>query len=1629
MTTQQAQVGTLQKQLLQKQTQTNQLQVSTSQLQSQTSTLQSSTSALQTATSTLQRVDGTLQSQTSQLQKSDGTLQSQTSTLQRSDGTLQSQTAALQRSDGTLQTATSQLQANTLTLQKSTSSNSGVSYGPYSNAGSCTVVNTGVNRTQCQYAATGFVNVGSCTAITPSSGPNYTVSTARLCQYTPYTAWASAGSCLLQPQSPGPTNYTVGVARDCQYVYTAFANVGSCTVVAASPGPNFTVANPVQCQYTAYTAYANAASCLAQAQSPGPNYTVGTARNCQYVYTAFANVGSCTAVAASAGPNYTVANPTQCQYTAWSAWVGAGSCTVQAQSPGPIYTVGTATNCQYAYTAFANVGACTVVAPSAGPSYTVAAPRQCQYTAWSGWANTGACTVAAQSAGPNYTVGTAMQCQYIWSAPVGVPSCNVLAASPGPAYSVSAPRQCQYTAWSALTNTASCTAAPQSTGPSYTVGTARMCQYTAWTAWTNAGSCNALAQSSGPTNYTVGTATQCQYTAWSSWSNVASCTAAAQSGGPSYSVATATQCQYLAWTAWSNAGSTCTAVNQSSGPNYATATRCQYAGWTAWTATQSCTAAAMSAGPAYSVLVARQCQDAVTTSWANSATCAKTTPDVSGNWTDCQYNFAPAAVVQSCSPAFVANNFTNATVYSGCTTSSTAWTNVGACTTATGYDVNGTHTDCQYSAFTSWSNVATCTSIDPSTGPAYTVGLARDCQVLTSGGTLDTLADVAAYYYATDLRSATASGADATGTCTGPIIAPSTTASDLCANNVPPTGRDTNARQHMTTSTLGLGAQGSMVYSQYQNNLSGGRVYVPDYWQQQTGDFYAVSNGSTPNAASGICPWMASGTCTWPTPCSDCQTNIDDLWHAAVNGRGTYFSASDPQSLADSLKSALSTIVNTPRPGTAAAAASSNPNITSSDNYVFSSSYKSVEWYGELIMQQLGSDGTLSAQEWSAMRLLDCTASPWRASYSYSAGAVFSQAGVCYLVKSDYSSSSSFDLSATGGEGVNATVMTGTPGTRTIYMAGSGSTGLKAFTWANLSAAQQAYFQTPAITYVDSTTGLTQFCTVGSACLGAAAQVSAQGSAMVDFLRGDRSNEGTYYRARKHVLGDIVSSEARYVKQPLQGYVDVNYGAFKAAMATRTATVYVGANDGMVHAFNALTGQENWAFIPSAVLPTMYKLADTDYATKHTFFVDGTPEVGDICPNAPSTTCASTEWKTILVGGLNDGGKAYYALDITDPVVPKLLWQFTDTNLGLSYSNARITKLQDGTWAVIVASGYNNADGKGYLYVINAGTGNLIRSISTGTGSTGTPSGLARLAARSPTSATNNTVEEVYGGDALGNVWRFDVNGNLGATGFDAQLMVQLKDPSGNAQSVTAKPTVASVNGFPLVIVGTGRYLGVSDLSDTNTYSMYAFIDRLTGTASPNSTPVLTTPRSSSTFVHQVLNDTTCPVDAPTSLCSSGQQVRTVTSNAVDWSVKDGWYLDFLLGGERSVTDPTLALGTLVFTTIRPQTSGAAAAVVCSTTDIAVGATSYLYYLDYLTGGAIDGTKSVVGNLLCTCVATRPSVVRTQTGNVEGIIRTSGGGAGCVSGTDMGCTTRQDLPYDPGGGVLRRLSWRDLNGQ
>ena len=810
------------------------------------------------------------------------------------------------------------------------------------------------------------------------------------------------------------------------------------------------------------------------------------------------------------------------------------------------------------------------------------------------------------------------------------------------------------------------------------------------------------------------------------------------------------------------------------------------------------------------------------------------------------------------------------------------------------------------------------------------------------GGTSDTLADVAMYYYQTDLRT-TALGNQTTGSTTNLVD----------KNDVQSGGDDDANWQHMTTFTLGLGARGKMIYS-------------PTYMTDTTGDYAAVKNGST--ASSTVCTWQPAGeTCTWPGPPGDSKPeNIDDLWHAAVNGRGQYFAATDPTSLSVGLSAALQNV--TAISADSAAATTSNPNVTAGDNFLFSSTFKSAEWSGNLEMFLINpaTGAVSSAANWKAAELLDAKAS------------------------------------------------------RTIYTFDSSATSkLKPFLFANLSATEKTYFST---THMQTATPpLSQFCASGATCLSAANQSNAGGAPLVNFLRGERTNEGgaddtsKYFRQRARVLGDIVNSEAVYVKEPVYNYTDAGYATFKSnpAIAGRTKMVYVGGNDGMLHAFDATTGDEVWAYIPSMLLSKLYRLADKFYASNHQYFVDGTPTVGDV-------KFADGTWHTILVGGLNAGGRGYYALDVTDPASPKALWEFSSTdnaNLGLSVGRPEITKLANGKWTVMFTSGYNNVspgNGQGYLFILDAEMGQAATgfpiAISTGVGSdtasvTGVcatapcPSGLGQIRAWVDNTRYDNTTTKVYGGDLYGNVWRFDVNNTFGAVGLEAQLLATLFGPSGMPQSITAKPELGNVDGRSVVFVGTGRYLGGLDLNNTETQSIYAIKDSGGSTSLGN-------PRSNigaTGFVQQTLTADTCGTSI---LCVSGSQIRTGSTNTVNFASHQGWFVDLPASLERSTSDPQLALGTLAVTTN-----------ILDPTACSVGGESYINFFDYRTGQAVPSAAGIVSLYLGKALGTRPNLFKTTDGKYRWVV-------------DMSDTSlRQGLAPPPTGSGTRRTSWRELIAQ
>lgn len=767
------------------------------------------------------------------------------------------------------------------------------------------------------------------------------------------------------------------------------------------------------------------------------------------------------------------------------------------------------------------------------------------------------------------------------------------------------------------------------------------------------------------------------------------------------------------------------------------------------------------------------------------------------------------------------------------------------------------------------------------------------------------LADVAKYYYETDLRT---SGLE---NCTGSL------GIDVCQESA-----TSFTTQQMTTYTLGLGVDGTL-------------SYVSDYENASSGDYYNLKNGLN--------------STNWPKPVADTETAVDDLWHAAVNGRGTYFSAKDPAQLGNSLNSVLASI--NAEVGAASAAATSTLNPVAGNNYAYVASYTTAKWKGNLEARTINvSTGVVSeTASWCVESIpQSACASPNAVVADYSGSGVIYNCVASGSTAEACAAPGVFDEATSECRVEMANSCTGTmqskvaadSDTRTIYKSDEDGV-LQSFVAANLNS---AYF---------SPSSLSQW-----SVLSTEQKEAATSESLVNYLRGqtgyeDRSSNtvtNRVYRAREATLGDALESQPFFISKPVFSYADPGYSSYKANQASRAGTVYLGANDGMLHAIAADTGIERWAYVPTVVIPNMWKLADKNYATGHVNLVNGSPAISDIC--TANCTCDDLcveaggnppVWKTILVGGLNAGGRSYYALDITDPVTPTLLWEISSSdtdyaNLGYSYGQPVITKKSDadGTWVVLVTSGYNNTspgNGHGSLFVINATTGEKISEIDTGVGSTETPSGLAKVAAWNDYGGINNTSGYVYGGDLLGNLWRFDINDE------SVLLFATLKDASGDPQPVTTTPALGLIKGYRVVFVGTGKYLEVIDLTDTSQQTVYAIKD--------NDSTTLENARTA--LVAQTLT---------AGLSADGKEIRKGSNNTVDFTTGRGWYID--LGtitvpattpsfvGERVNVDMQLVQGMLIFASLVPSNT------VCSP-----GGYGYLNFVNYETGGYIESSTIV----------------------------------------------------------------------
>jgi len=458
---------------------------------------------------------------------------------------------------------------------------------------------------------------------------------------------------------------------------------------------------------------------------------------------------------------------------------------------------------------------------------------------------------------------------------------------------------------------------------------------------------------------------------------------------------------------------------------------------------------------------------------------------------------------------------------------------------------------------------------------------------------------------------------------------------------------------------------------------------------------------------------------------------------------------------------------------------------------------------------------------------------------------------------------------------------------------------------------------------------------------------------LVNYVKGDHSNElssnsdltvdittTSQYRNRSNwKLGDIAHSNPAYV--PSTPNLPFTFNSYEtwADGISRDAVIYVGANDGMLHAFNASTGAEKWAFVPDESWSVLEELTKTYYEQLRLPFVDLSPVYFDVYVGGA--------WKTILIVGLREGGDAYYCLDVTDPDNPTFMWKYTDADLGNTWSKPAVARLDIGgseTWAVVFGSGYkphaaDQASQTAHIYVVDISDGSTLKEIEVSTTKNNVVSGVVCVDVDN-----DNYVDRAYFGDLTGKLWRLDMS-STNTSNWSVSMLFQ----AGSEQEITesgygygsqeytytywTQPvsmtpivtltddnmTAADNCNKPMVIFGTGKFDSFYDNYSTDTQYIYGIIDR-----DGSSTVAL------ADLYEQTVTTTTL----------SGEDVRTITNT--DIGSNKGWVVELASSGERMVSDGEIYAGILYLTSMIPD----------STQFCEASGEGWLYVLNYKTGGS-----------------------------------------------------------------------------
>lgn len=720
------------------------------------------------------------------------------------------------------------------------------------------------------------------------------------------------------------------------------------------------------------------------------------------------------------------------------------------------------------------------------------------------------------------------------------------------------------------------------------------------------------------------------------------------------------------------------------------------------------------------------------------------------------------------------------------------------------------------------------------------------------------------------------------------------------------------------------------------------------------------------------------------------EPNLATEWDADNDGiPDAYFDVKNPANLAVAMRSIFDAASE---PDASAASVATNSTSLQSKSRVYQARFSSADWSGQLLQYPISTSGLLGFSEWDAGSVIN---------------------------------------------GQNA-------GSRVIITKKTGGGGV-AFRYASLDSTQQTELN-------KDKDGTADGC----------------GHDRVEYLRGDQSHEGatgtftcttsgtstiSKFRERSSKLGDIVNSNPWYVSAPSADYADAihpGYSAFRGAQLSRTPVVYVGGNDGMLHAVDAsltfpsgnpigtttsTSGSELLAYVPSSVYSQLSQLTDKTYNKDHLYYVDSSPMVGDADVGSGGTP----DWRSVLVGSMGAGGKGVFALDVSDPATFNeanaaniLLWEFTnavDSDMGYVFNNPpmyqstsqpkQMVKMANGKWAVILGNGYNSSAGKAALYVL------FVKEGMDGTWTSGSDyikivvdsSGNNGLSTPVPFDTdSDGVVDVVYAGDLKGNMWKFLVGDaspanwtvDFSATGCGATTCTPLfkaQDSGGNPQPIVWPAVVSRHMTEPgvMVLFGTGKYLENADNATTGVQSFYGIWDKNDNT---------TTVGTGSTHLLQQT------VTGVSTITSGGvnYNYRTVSSNAISaWGNGTGqhmgWYLNLPTSGERTTGIPKLDKGMLFFNTFIPSTSPCEA-----------GGTGWLMAMNYLTGGNPNY------NVFTQNAPTTP-VAGFQVGAALGGSTLIQGAHGSKQGVVVSSLTTGALvptPVELGTGFPGRVSWREL---